>query len=633
MIDRMLQQRLLITALSAAMLVCSGAQAVQNQNGALQNANLDAMTSALRATPVNFDVYLPLRDEAGLDTLLADRQDPQSKNYHHWLTTDEFASRFGPLPAQVAKVRAALQAEHMNVTQEGGTLHVSASADSVERLFAAPLTLELQAGKQARLTAASPLQLPPALRNSGAVVTGLQRGSVPYHLDSKQMPLVNLDNRRGPNGIYTYNDLKQAYGYPSYQATIGPAGHHQRLDGTGTTIAILIPSDVLDSDVDMLFDEENFSVHGAGHVNPKLYARRYVAGAKPGINEEIDGAGGEAALDVEMAMGGAPGAHVILYVIPDISDASILAGYRQIVQDNEADVVSVSFGACELYFTPAYNGGKDGTPVLRIYDALFRQGNAQGITFIASSGDNAGLSCADTNYAVDGKDGRFVAGVDHPAVNPHVTAVGGGNLFTAYKKGSGDSSYVRETAYADPLISKDYYNVGAMLSGGYWGAGGGVSTIFKRPVYQSRALGGGSDQMRLLPDVGMLVGGCPDNATQPCQEGRVPFASAVVAAYKGKFHGYIGTSVAAPEFASVAALLVEKQGRQGNLNLYLYRLAANYAKAFHRNILGYNGVVSNDVPLQGKYNYTVGLGTPDVRLLIGALDAAPAGVPRSASNP
>ncbi|WP_045726711.1 S53 family peptidase [Xanthomonas sp. GPE 39] len=630
MIDRMPHRRLLTTVLSAAMLMCSGAQAAQN--GALQNADLDALTSALRVAPVNFDVHLPLRDEAGLDALLADIEDPQSPQYHHWLKPDEFERRFGPTPAQVAKARAALEGAHMTVTQQGATLHVSASANNVERLFAAPLTVDLQAGKQIRLAAASPLQLPAALRDSGAVITGLERGLPPYHVHSRQLQNVDPNNRRGPTGIYAYNDLKQAYDYPSYQAMIGPAGHHKRLDGTGTTIAILISSDVLDSDLDLLFNEEKFSRHGVGNVNPKLYARRYLAGAKPGINEE-SGAGAEAALDVEMALSGAPGAHVILYVMPELTDQSILAGYRQIVQDNEADVVSVSFGGCELYSTPAYNGGKDLTAVYRIYDALFRQGNAQGITFIASSGDNAGLSCADTNYAVDGKDGRFVAGVSHPAADPHVTAVGGGNLFTAYKKGSADSSYLRETAYADPLIAKDYYGAGAMLSGGYWGAGGGVSTIFKRPVYQSRALGGSSDKMRLLPDVGMLVGGCPNIATQPCQEGRAPFASAVVAAYKGEFYANIGTSVAAPEFASVAALLVEKQGRQGNLNLYLYRLAANYPQAFHRDIAGYNGVVSNDVPLQGKYNYTVGLGTPDVRLLIGAMDAAPAGVPRSPSNP
>ncbi|CTP93056.1 S53 family peptidase [Xanthomonas graminis] len=626
MIDHSRRQTLLAAVLSGCALVFGTAHAAQD-------ATLAAMSATLRAAPVTFDVQLPLRDQAGLDALLADIQDPVSPQYHHWLSRAEFEHRFAPLPAQVERVRSALQAAHMTVTQQGASLHVSASADNVERLFSAPLAVDLHEGANAKLAVAGALQLPAALRDSGAVVTGLTGGLPPFQVDSRSVLQVDPDSRTGPNGYYAYNDLKQAYGYPSYQSMIGPPGQQRRLDGTGTTIAILIRSDVLDSDVDMLFNEEKFSRYGAGHVNPKLYARRYVAGAKPGINEQ-GGSGDEAALDVEMALGGAPGAHVLLYVIPDLSDASVIAGYRQIVQDNEADVVSSSFSVCELYYTKAYNGGKDLTAPFRAMDAIFKQGNAQGITFIASSGDNAGLGCADTHYVVDGKDGNFVAGVHFPAMDANVTAVGGTNLSTNYQKGSLDSSYRSESAYADPLVTMDYDGVGAQLAGGYWGAGGGVSTLTQRPAYQLRALGGTRASMRALPDVGMLVGGCPGKeAKQPCGEGRAPFASSVSVVYKGEFYSLIGTSVAAPEFASVAALLVEKQGRQGNLNNYLYRLAASDPQAFHRAIPGNNGVVGNDVPLNGKYNYTTGLGTPIVRLLIGALDAAPAGIPRSPSNP
>ncbi|MFC6841147.1 S53 family peptidase [Xanthomonas theicola] len=626
MIDRIRRRPLLAAVLSGGMLVFGSAHAVQD-------ATLAAMSATLRAAPVTFDVHLPLRDEVDLEALLADIQDPLSPQYHHWLSSAEFERRFAPLPAQVERVRSALQAAHMSVAQQGATLHASASADNVERLFSTPLAVDLPEGGHAKLAAAGTLQLPAALRESGAVVTGLTSGLPLYHVHSQRLRQFDPDNRNGRDGVYAYNDLKQAYGYPSYQSMIGPPGQQRRLDGTGTTIAILISSDVLDSDVDAMFNEEKFSRYAAGHVNPKLYARRYVAGAKPGIND-TGRAGSEAALDVQMALGSAPGAHVLLYVIPDLSHESVVAGYRQIVQDNEADVVSSSLGLCELFYTKAYNDGKDLTPNFRTADAIFKQGNAQGITFIASSGDNAGLACPETQYAVDGKDGNYVVGVEHPAANAHVTAVGGGNLSTDYKKGSLDSSYRSESAYADPLLTKDYYGVGALLAGGYWGAGGGVSTFFQRPAYQLRALGGTRQSMRALPDVGMLVGGCPGNtAKQPCREGRAPYASSVLSVYKGRFYSMIGTSVATPEFAGVAALLVEKHGRQGNLNDYLYRLAASYPQAFHRDIPGYNGVLGNDVPLKGKYNYTVGLGTPVVRALIDALDAAPAGVPGSPSNP
>jgi subtilase family serine protease len=626
MLDRIRHRPLLAVALSATL----AAVGIANAATTVPEAKLAAMTATLRAAPVSFDVHLPSRDQAGLDALLAEIQDPLSPQHHKWLSPAEFQRRFGPAPAQLAQVQAALQAAHMRVVQQGATLHVSANADSVERLFATPLVADLKAGQQARLAAAAPLQLPAALHANGVTVTGLTRGLPPAHMNSR-LVASDPDNRYGDGTTsYWYNDLKQAYGYPSYQTMVGAPGQQHRLDGSGSTIAILIGSDVLDSDIATMFDHEHFSRYAANHANPTLYARRYVAGAKPGLQDGNDASAREATLDVDMALGGAPGAHVLLYVIPDLTIDSMLAGYRQIVQDNEADVVSSSFGLCEQYFTAAYNGGKDATSILGLFDSVFKQGNAQGITFVASSGDNAGLECADTQYLVDGKNGRYIPSVEWPATDAHVTAVGGGNLLTAYKKGSLDSSYVSESAFADPLQAEDPYGVGALLSGGYWGAGGGVSTLFQRPAYQLRALGGTRTSMRSLPDVGMLVGGCPGGiAVHPCQQG----TSSVSIYFAGAIAKLIGTSVSAPEFASAAALLVQKQGRQGNLNDYLYRLAANGPEAYHRGIPGNNGVVSNDVPIAGKYNYTTGLGTPIVRLMIGALDAAPAGIPRSPSNP
>ncbi|QBG93449.1 MULTISPECIES: S53 family peptidase [Xanthomonas] len=625
MLDRIRRRPLLAVVLSASLAAGGAANAAPP----VPEAKLAAMTATLRAAPVSFDVHLPSRDQAGLDAFLAEVQDPLSPQHHKWLSADEFQRRFGPAPAQLAQVRAALQAAHMRVVQQGPTLHVSANADGVERLFAAPLVADLKAGQPARLAAAAPLQLPAALRANGVTVTGLTRGLPPAHLNSRVVA-SDPSNRYGKGTTsYWYNDLKQAYGYPSYQTMIGAPGQQHRLDGSGSTIAVLITSDVLDSDIAMMFDHEHFSRYAGNHANPTLYARRYVAGAKPGLHEGNEAASIEATLDVDMALGGAPGAHVLLYVVPDLTFGSLLAGYRQIVQDNEADVVSSSFGVCEKYFTAAYNSGRDATSVAGLFDAVFKQGNAQGITFVASSGDNAGLDCADTQYLVDGKNGRYIPGVEFPAADAHVTAVGGGNLFTAYKKGSLGSGYVSESAYAEPLQANDPYGVGALLSGGYFGAGGGVSTLFQRPAYQLRALGGARTSMRALPDVGMLVGGCPAIVVHPCQQD----TSSVSLYFAGSIYKMVGTSVAAPEFASVAALLVQKQGRQGNLNDYLYRLAANGPEAFHRGIPGNNGVVSNDVPIAGKYNYTTGLGTPIVRLMIGALDAAPAGIPRSPSNP
>ncbi|BAE70783.1 conserved hypothetical protein [Xanthomonas oryzae pv. oryzae MAFF 311018] len=150
-------------------------------------------------------------------------------------------------------------------------------------------------------------------------VTGLTRGLPPAHLNSRVVA-SDPSNRYGKGTTsYWYNDLKQAYGYPSYQTMIGAPGQQHRLDGSGSTIAVLINSDVLDSDIATMFDHEHFSLYAGNHANPTLYARHYVAGAKPGLHEGNEAASIEATLDVDMALGGAPGAHVLLYVVPDLS--------------------------------------------------------------------------------------------------------------------------------------------------------------------------------------------------------------------------------------------------------------------------------------------------------------------------
>src|SRR5690242_19822789 len=45
---------------------------------------------------MSLDVVLPIRDEAGLDTFVAEVTDPSNANYQHYLTPQEFTARFGP---------------------------------------------------------------------------------------------------------------------------------------------------------------------------------------------------------------------------------------------------------------------------------------------------------------------------------------------------------------------------------------------------------------------------------------------------------------------------------------------------------------------------------------------------------
>jgi subtilase family serine protease len=231
-----------------------------------------------------------------------------------------------------------------------------------------------------------------------------------------------------------------------------------------------------------------------------------------------------------------------------------------------------------------------------------------------------------------------------------VTAVGGTNLVTSAAPGSLDSAYVSENGWSDPEIPYDPYGIGAVVSGGFWGAGGGFSGYFARPSWQA-AVNTGSTTQRAVPDVGMQVGGCPGGISKldhgACDGGNLKqngagnrqrsFVIVSIGAGQtgGGFYGVIGTSVAAPELAGATALLIERYGRLGNLNTYLYQLASLQAAGkgvfFHTNIPGFNGLAQTN--LNPAYSLTTGVGTPIVNIYTTAGAVELSGTPLTATNP
>ena len=313
-----------------------------------------------------------------------------------------------------------------------------------------------------------------------------------------------------------------------------------------------------------VFNHENFKAHSGQTQNPSLYKRVAVDGGATTGSDALD----EASLDVQEAITGAPGSHVILYELPSLSDENIIDGYTRVISDNEADVVSSSFGACELTYTAAYNGGADETATLDLEHELFLQGNAQGITFLASSGDSAGLGCPSVNNVTNDTAGVFVRGVSVPAADPNVTGVGGTNVVTNSSATSLNSTYVKENAYGDPLVPYDAYGVGADLSGGYWGC----RWRHLDPLRQAGLPRHRRHQYRIdqLPN----LAGCRHGRSEAARAARRKRPatavirrwtatantdrSSVVVAIHGSFAGLIGTSVASPELAGAVALLVEQ---------------------------------------------------------------------------
>ncbi len=591
--------------------------------GAAGTTRVSAATEqAMRAQPVQFEVFLPLRNTTELDKLLADQQTEGSPNYHKWLNPTEFGARFGPTKESVAKVQAALAASGLRVTEVGTrSLKVEGAVPMVERTFTTGLKAVSRKAGTAELISTTPLALPTALAQEGVVIPAF--ANLPLkHSFAKRVNATFPASRRGPVGGYYYNDLKQAYDYPAYRPGKGA------FTGRGVSVAVLMENDALDSDIKAMFDHENFTAT-TGKPAPTINHYTINGGAPFDVNASF-----EASLDVQQVLGGAPDATVSLINIPNLSDNNLLAGYNSIVQSNAFDIVNSSFGGCEKLYSKQYNNGTDYSGILDVFDTLFKQGNAQGITFVASSGDEGGLECPQASVFTGGP-ARFVRGISSPASSPNVTAVGGGNLVTTDLYPALTSKYVRENGIGDPEIPYDIYGTGVEVSGGYWGAGGGTSYHFPIPDYQ-KLVPTGSPKFRAVPDVGMMVGGCPGLASSCIDD-----ESFAIIWVGGNRYGVIGTSVSSPEFVGAVALYIQKQKhRVGNLNPYLYQMAAlqNASTApqgtndyYHRPMEGFDGAYR--IKTGQKFNYIFGNGSPDVRALFGFQNQEPAGDPQTPTNP
>ncbi|WP_335976599.1 S53 family peptidase [Streptomyces sp. CA2R106] len=253
---------------------------------------------------------------------------------------------------------------------------------------------------------------------------------------------------------------------------------------------------------------------------------------------KVDGGSGslgdgqvEVELDIEVLNAVAPAANITVFEGPN-SDAGEVDTYQAIV-DSGIPVTSISWGAAESQRTSSN---------ISAVDAVFKQGAAEGLGFFAASGD-------------DGSDdaGNGGKSVDYPASDPYVTGVGGTTLTV-----TSANAWSKETAWS--------------------GGGGGVSTKFTIPSWQTsvqQSAGGGKRQ---VPDVSALANPSPG-----------------VSIYSQGSWGQVGgTSAAAPEWAAFAALYNQQAAAAGKPNLgfanpSLYTAAGT---GFHDITSGSNGAFS-----------------------------------------
>ncbi len=210
----------------------------------------------------------------------------------------------------------------------------------------------------------------------------------------------------------------------------------------------------------------------------------------------------EATLDTETIASLAPAAKVVDYGIPALAENYIDDAVNQIVSNHSANVISMSVGGCE------------GTYDAQIADPVFASAEKAGIAVVASSGDT-GNECF-SGYNSSGLP-VYVPGVGFPASDPNVVGVGGNET---------------ATLQGDTLTNPAVWN--SMNCFGQCASGGGVSSFFSLPSYQSGLTGTASQAFRNVPDVSM-----------PADSDSIYV--------NGAWGGVGGTSWSAPEFAAMTA--------------------------------------------------------------------------------
>jgi subtilase family serine protease len=524
--------------------------------------------------------------QADLERFLADQLSPSSPDYHNWLTPEQFADRFSLSADDFEKVTAWLTWEGFAVDYAGrgrNWILFSGSAAQVESTFQTHMRRYLFDGEMRYANAWEP-SVPEAiapligyLSLNDFPMTGKKPGPRPVVRFEAAFgtPTTNLTDG---SHVVTPGDLATIYNVnPLYQ---------MGLDGSGIKMAIVGVSDIHISDM-----QDFRTQFGLPQNDPQVIL---VEGSTdPGYN---DGEG-EADLDLQYAGGLAPKA-TLLYV----NSTSPVNSALYAVQQNLAPIISMSFQGCEQLITSQPLQFADA------YRQLAQQANAQGITWMVSSGDAGAAACdmGGVKLAVNGLDVNVLASV------PEVTGVGG-TMFNEgngnYWSPTGNSDYSSALSYIPESTWNDTATMGTI-----WASGGGVSTSYSKPSWQTGA-GVPNDQARDVPDVSLFASG----------------HDAYFVMTQGKFGGVMGTSAACPSFAGMVALLnqyllstgkITKPGLS-NINPNLYHLAAVNPGVYHDVTVGTNIVpctTGTKDCTTGQIGYRAGPGY-DLVTGLGSVDA------------
>jgi subtilase family serine protease len=518
---------------------------------------------------VEVSIWLNLHDRAGLDALVRNLYDPNSSNYRHWLKSSEIAVRFAPTLAEVGTVREFFESHHLKVVGIGPDnfyVRAQGTVADVESAFHVQLN-DYQVGDQLlRANSNDPYVEGPAAFLVQAV-SGLDTGGFEHPVAMRTLGLGLASNRTDfsaaapvadsnffqsvcftgpktenystgtyPNATYTGNGYYSSgpgcgYSPSNIYAAYNLNGlYAEGFNGSGQTIVIMdwCGSPTIRQDADAFSKKFHLPALTASKFKIINYPAQ---SACTGPDIEIN-------VDVEWAHAIAPGAKIDLVVPPTSDFDDVDAAMTYAISHDLGNVISGSYSSPEFFAA---------TTELDKENLISELAAASGIATNFASGDlgNYGVVHEPPNVSV-------------PADLPYATGVGGISLAL-----NSDNSIEFQTGWE---------NYGSILTQGgeifdppkplrfLGGAGGGKSTYFRKPAFQSGLKG----SYRHVPDVSWLA----DPYT-----GAVVLISEPTGLPEQAWHAIGGTSLACPMFSALWAIANQEAGVPlGQAAPYLYSM-------------------------------------------------------------
>ncbi len=521
---------------------------------------------------LSLSINLNLRNTAMLQQYVQGVYTPGSYLYHRYLRPAEFEALYGPTTQQVQAVVSFLRGQGLTVTRAvpgQQVIDFNGTVAQAEQAFAVHISMyRANDGRVFYANSAAP-RVPLALRPLIVNINGLNDAVVYTH---PPIPTHNLSGARSPLTISCLGPGSNALQYllPAQFATAYnyTGAYNSGLHGEGQSIALFELDEYTSSDISGY--QACYDSSSPTRVNTVMI--------DGGPASQTSGAL-EVQLDMDVVMGMLNNlANLFVYEAPN-TGTGYNDEWNQIIND-DIPVVSTSWGLCEP--------NMQGTDVTA-ENQFFIEAEAQGQSLLAAAGDTGAYDCNDGTLQVD-----------DPASNPYMTGVGGTSLVV-----NSNNTYHSESIWSGTPNS-------------YNGGGGGVSSLWTMPSYQSGpgvissySSGSpcnvsGSQYCREVPDVSLNAD--PD-------VGYVVYCTvAVVGCTSGApWQGVGGTSAAAPMWAAIVTLANEYAVAHGGTNLgflnpTLYALlnsSSAYGNAFHDVTSGNNLYY----PATSHYDMASGIGS------------------------